>query len=174
MTKSRLLWQSLSLAFPMGSVLALYISLTMFWQMPHSWWLAAHNLLVVLSLVLAAFAGYNHWAAGYSFRWMLFSVACYFSAIMLLYIGSYVVMTAFFADQVVWIPFFQRDYDYHGFTSVSEYLNHDNNFRELLELQIISFLISSLLYFMAGSLGYGSKALIDKLKGTSGTTPSAV
>jgi hypothetical protein len=174
MNKKKLLLQSVGTAFLIGGVLALYISLTMFRQMPHDLWLAFHNLLVVVSLVLIAFWGYRHRAFEVSFKFMLLSVGLFFSVIMFLYIGSYAVTIAIFADKMVWIPFFYRDYNYHGFKSVSDYLNHKNNFRELLELQIVSFLICSVMYFAAGSLGYGAKAMIGSMKKSSGAGQSAV
>lgn len=174
MNRQNILLQSAGVAFLIGSVLALYISLTTFWQMPHGWWLALNNLLVVTSLFLAAFVGYKHRAFEVSFKFMLLSVGVFFSVIMFLYISSYVVTTALFADRMVWIPFFYHDYNYHGFKSVTDYLNHKNNFRELLELQIVSLLICSMMYFAAGSLGYGGKAMIDGLKKSSGTAQSAV
>jgi hypothetical protein len=141
--------------------------------MPHAWWLALNNLLVVTTLVATAFAGYKHRALALSFKFMLLTVAVLVSVIMLLYIGSYIVTTAFFADKMVWIPYFYRDYSYHGFTSVADYLNHKNNFRELLELQVFSLLIGSLMYFAAGSFGYGAKAVIDGMQKSSGTAQSA-
>lgn len=174
MNRQNLLLQSVGMAFLIGSVLALYISLTTFWQMSHGLWLALNNLLVVTSLVLVGFVGYKHRALEVSFSFMLLSVAVFFSLIMFLYISSYVVTTAFFADNMVWIPFFYHDYNYHGFKSVTDYLNHKNNFRELLELQIVSFLIGSVMYLAAGSLGYGAKAIIDEMKKSSGTAQSAV
>ncbi len=173
MNRQNLFVRSVGIAFLMGSVLALYISLTTFWQMPHAWWLALNNLLVVTSLVATAFVGYKHRAFALSFKFMLLTVAVLFSVIMLLYIGSYIVTTAFFADKMVWIPYFYRDYNYHGFTSVADYLNHKNNFRELLELQVFSLLIGSLMYFAAGSFGYGAKAVIDGVQKSSGTAQSA-
>jgi hypothetical protein len=103
---------------------------------------------------------------------MLLTVAVLFSVIMLLYIGSYFVTTAFFADKMVWIPYFYHDYNYHGFTSVADYLNHKNNFRELLELQVFSLLIGSFMYFAAGSFGYGAKAMIDGMQKSPGTAQS--
>ena len=157
-----------------GGVLALYISLTTFWQMSHGWWLALHNLLVITSLALTALVGYRHRAFEVSFKFMLLSVAAFFSMIMFLYIGSYVVTTAFFAKTMAWIPFFYHDYNYHGFKSVTDYLNHKNNFRDLLDLQIFSFLIGSVMYFAAGSLGYGANAMIDRMRGSSGTSHPAV
>lgn len=174
MNKYRLLFQSARAAFSIGSILALYISLTPFREMPHSQWLTFHNLLVMLSLTLTAFVGYKHRVSGFSFPSMLLSVACFFSVVMFLYVGSYMVTTTFFNDKMIWIPFFYHDYTYHGFQSVSDYLHHNNNFRELLELQIISFLISSVLYFTAGSLGYSAKALIDRMKKSSGAARSSV
>ena len=167
MNRKNLLLQSIGMAVLIGGVLSLYISLTVFWQMPHGWWLAFHNTLVVTSLVLAGFIGYKHRASEVSFSFMLLSIAVFFSVIMFLYISSYVVTTAFFADKMVWIPFFYHDYTYHGFRSVSDYLNHNNNFRELLELQIISLLIASIMYFTTGSLGYGAKAIIERVKNSS-------
>jgi hypothetical protein len=80
-----------------------------------------------------------------------------------LYIGSYTVTTAFFADKMIWIPFFYQDYNYHGFQSVTEYLNYENNYFELLQLQVFAFLMSSVMYFAAGSVGYIVKATIDKM-----------
>jgi len=174
MNKQNLLLRSVGVAFLMGSVLALYISLTTFWQMPHSWWLASNNLLVVTSLVLTAVVGYKHRTSAVSFKFMLLTVAVLFSVIMILYIGSYFVTTAFFADKMVWIPYFYHDYNYHGFTSVADYLNHKNNFSELFELQVVSLLIGSAMYFAAGSLGYGARAMLDGLKKTSGPAQSAL
>ena len=174
MNKNNLLWQSTGLAFLIASGLTLYISLTVFWQMPHNLWLTFHNLLVIISLILAAFVGYKHRASAVSFKFMLLSVAVFFSVIMFLYIGSYAATTTFFADQMVWIPFFYHDYNYHAFKSVADYLNHKNNFRELLELQVVSLLICSMMYFAAGSLGYGVKAMIDEMKKSFGMPQSAV
>jgi hypothetical protein len=162
MTRQYLFLQSVGTALFIGTVLALYISLTTFWRMSHGWWLGFHNLLVVISLVLAGTVGYKHLVSEVSFRFMFLSITVFFSVMMLLYIGSYLVTTAFFSDQMVWIPFFYHDYNYHGFTSVTAYLNHRNNFRELLELQIFSLLICSILYFAAGIVGYGAKAVIDR------------
>ena len=104
---------------------------------------------------------------------MLLSVAVFFAALMFLYLTSYVVTTVFFADKMVWIPFFYHDYNHHGFKSVTDYLNYKNNFRELLGLQIVSLLISSALYFAAGSLGYGARAALDAMKKSSGASKSA-
>ena len=72
--------------------------------------------------------------------------------------------TRFFSDKMVWIPLFYRDYTYHGFNSVSDYLNHNNNYGELHVLQIISLLIGSVIYFTAGSLGYGAKSIIERIR----------
>jgi hypothetical protein len=141
--------------------------------MPYAWWLAFNNLLVVTSLVLTAFVGYLHRRFAVSFKFMLVTVGLFVSVMMTLYIGSYIVTTAFFVDKMVWIPYFYHDYNYHGFTSVADYLNRENNFRELLELQVVSFLISSAMYFTAGGLGYGAKAVIDGTKKSAGRAQSA-
>ena len=106
MNRQNLLFQSVGLALLIGCVLATYVSVTMFMQMSHGWWLALNNLVVVTSLVLAAFIGYKHRAFEAPFKFMLLSVGVFFLVIMFLYIGSYVVTTTFFADKMVWIPFF--------------------------------------------------------------------
>ena len=155
-----------------GGVLAAYISLTMFWQMPYDLWRAFNYLLVVVSLLLAASAGYQHRTFGASFKFMLLSITIFFMVIMLLYIGSYILTTTVLADRMVWIPFFYHDYSYHGFESVTEYLNHENNYRELLGLQVFSLSTSSVLYLAAGSLGYSLKALMDRTWDSSGMAPS--
>ncbi len=173
MTKRKLLLRSSGMAFLLGSVLAVYISLTTFWLMPHGSWLGWHNLLVVSSLLLTAYVGYQHRTLRFSFSFMLLTITVMFLVLAGLYLGSYYVTTAYCADKMVWIPFFYRDYNYHGFQSVMEYLHHKNNFRELLELQVFSFLVGSVMYFAAGSLGYGAKVVIEGMKNSSGTAQPA-
>ncbi|HEU0293681.1 MAG TPA: hypothetical protein VFR47_13150 [Anaerolineales bacterium] len=151
-----------------GGGLASYIALTMFWQMPYDLWLGIHNLLVVASLLLVAFAGYQHRMFEVPFRFMFLSVILFFAVIMLLYLGSYVVTTTFLADRMVWIPFFYHDYNYHDFESVAAYLNHEDNYRELLGLQFFSLSMSSVMYFAAGGVGYSLKALMDGTRSSSG------
>jgi hypothetical protein len=170
--RQSLLAQSTRLGCLSGGILAVYIALTVFWQMPYEVWLALHNLLVVTSLLVAAFIGYKHSALKASFGLMMLSVVALFAVIMVLYLGSYFVTTAFFADYMVWIPFFYHDYNHHGFQSVSAYLKQANSFRELLELQIFSFLIGSVMYLAAGSVGYAAKSMIDGIKKASNTAQS--
>ena len=169
MNRQNLLFHSVGLACLIGGVLALYISLSPFWPMPHRLWLAFNNLLVVISLVLVGFVGYKHRTKATSFSFMMLSVAGFFVVLMVLYLSSYLVTTTLFADKMVWIPFFYEDYTYHGFKSVTAYLHHQDNFRELLELQVFSLLVSSVMYVAAGSLGYGAKALMNGMKKSSGT-----
>jgi hypothetical protein len=160
---NKIVHQSATFGFVIGTPLALYISLTMFWVMSHDLWLALHNFLVVASLVLAAFIGYQNHNRGLSMGSLLLSIAVFFSIVMLLYIGSYTVTTGFLADKMVWIPFFYNDYNYHGFTSAAEYLRHENNYVELLKLQVFSLLISSVMYVIAGSLGYIGKTVLETM-----------
>jgi hypothetical protein len=168
MNKHKLISQNGIWALLMGGVLALYISLTTFVRMPYGLWLSFHNLLIVLSLLLAGFVGYRNRGFGFSFRFTLLSIAIFFAVTMFLYIGSYFMTTTFLADKMVWIPFFYHDYNYHGFQLVSDYLKHEDNDRELLKLQVFSFALSSVMYFAAGSLGYGIKAILDRTRRSSG------
>lgn len=159
-------------AFLVGSILALYISLTMFMEMTYPLWLAVHNLLIICSLLLAALVGYQYRLFVIPFKWMLVADVLFFTVIMAFYIGSYAITTTFLADRMVWIPFFYDDYNYHGFRSVTEYLSHEDNYRELLQLQIFSFSVSSVMYLAAGSVGYGIKAMLDRTRRTSGMAAS--
>jgi hypothetical protein len=159
--KSRLFLRYGGWALFVGGVLAFYILLTVFLQMPYNLWLTFHNLLVVASLLLTAFVGYQHRMFGVPVRFMFLSVTLFFAVIMLLYIGSYVLTTTLLADRMLWIPFFYHDYNYHGFKSVAEYLKHENNYRELFGLQVLSLALSSVMYFAAGSLGYIIYALVS-------------
>jgi hypothetical protein len=93
---------------------------------------------------------------------MLLSIAIFFAVMWVLYISIYMVTTTIFSHKIIWIPFFYHDYDYHDFKSVMDYLSHENNYRELFKLQVSSFSISSVMYFVAGSLGYGIKAMLDR------------
>jgi hypothetical protein len=160
---NKIIYQSATYGFLIGTPLALYISLTMFWLMSHDLWLALHNVFVIASLVVAAFIGYRNHNLGLSMRSVFLSIAVFFSIVMFLYIGSYTLTSGFLADKMVWIPFFYNDYNYHSFTSAAQYLKHGNNYVELLQLQVFSFLISSVMYFLAGGLGYASKAAIEKM-----------
>ena len=67
---------------------------------------------------------------------------------------GYVIATALFPERIVWIPLFYRDYTFHGFASVAAYLDHKDNYRELLVLQLFSVLIMSGLYLALGVGGY--------------------
>ncbi len=151
--------QSFRLGIPIGMLLALYIFVTVFVEFSHESWLLVHNLVVIVSLLIAAFIGYNHRYANTEFGSMLISVAVFFGSIMFLYIGTYLLTTLFFAEKMAWIPFFYRDYNYHSFGSVAEYLNQ-TNFRDLLVLQVFSFLVGSIMYFGAAIVGYFVLVLI--------------
>jgi hypothetical protein len=129
-----------------------------------SMWLTIHNLLIICSLLWTAFVGYQYRLVAIPFKWLLVWIVFFFAVMMFLYIGSFVLTTTFFADRMVWIPFFYHDYNYHAFKSVTEYLNHENNYRELLELQLFSLLISSLMYFAAGSVGFTIKTMMDRAR----------
>lgn len=168
MKRKKLLFRHSGWAFVVGAVVALYISLNMFVEIPYALWLAVHNLLIICSLLLAAFVGYQYRLFAIPFTWMLLAVVLFFAVIMALYLGSYASTTAFLADRMVWIPFFYDDYNYHGFRSVTEYLNHEDNYRELFQLQIFSFSMGSVMYLAAGSVGYGIKAILDRTRRTSG------
>lgn len=137
-----------------GIPLAAYITGTVFAPFSYSSWLIFHNTLVITSFIGSFLVGHKYQISKNTFRKLLVALILYFSIIMILYLGSYMLTTGLFSDRMKWIPFFFRDYEYHAFPSVYDYLNHATNFKGLLVLQIFSFLINSIFYFIAGTLGY--------------------
>ncbi len=137
-----------------GLPLAIYITWTVFAPFSYSSWLTLHNTLIITSFIGAFVVGHKYQIRKTPFRKLLVALILYISIIMLLYLGSYTLTTGLFSTKMKWIPFFYRDYEYHAFPSVYDYLNHATNFKDLLVLQIFSFLINSIFYFIAGTLGY--------------------
>ena len=74
--------------------------------MSYDFWLALHNFLVIASLVVAVFIGYQNRNLRCSVGSLALSIAVFFLIVMLLYIGSYALTTAFFADKMAWIRSF--------------------------------------------------------------------
>jgi hypothetical protein len=147
--------QSVRFALAIGVVLASFVSTSMFYETELYVWLLVNNSLVVTSLLLAFLIGYRLRRSGSSIFLIVGHVTVFYGivACLYVYVGSYAVMTYFFADRLAWMPFFHRDYTYHGFQSVREYMDHKDNFVDLLVLQIFSCVICSALYFSAGIAG---------------------
>lgn len=141
-----------------GALLALFVCMSMLVRFELAMWQMINNGLVIVSLLMCVYVAY---VSG-SIRSALANVAGYYFAIMTLYIGSYALMTSVFVDSLAWVPFWERDYIYHGFTSVRSYMDHGSNFRDLLVLQIISCIICSVMYFVAGLVGFGIKMLLPR------------
>jgi len=57
---------------------------------------------------------------------------------------TYWISTAFFADRLYQLPFFAKDYAYHGYTSPQQYLFTGNNYVELMQLQAFSCVLTFL------------------------------
>ena len=137
-----------------GFLLASYITWTVFTPFSYSSWLTLHNTLVIATFFGAFLVGHKCQTDKKPYKKLLGAIILYFNIIMFLYLGSYTLTTGLFSDRMKWIPFFYRDYEYHAFPSVYDYLNHATNFKDLLVLQIFSFIINSIFYFIAGTLGY--------------------
>lgn len=66
---------------------------------------------------------------------------------------TYAVSTRFFADRIVQLPEYVRDYTHHGYTSPEAYLA--TNYSALLELQVFSWAIGATgLLIVAGTAGW--------------------
>jgi hypothetical protein len=55
-----------------------------------------------------------------------------------LFLLTYWVSTAFYAHRLVQLPFFLKDYTYHGYESPQQYLTTGNNYDELMLLMLFS------------------------------------
>ena len=137
-----------------GILLAAYTSCTVFLPFKHSSWLIFHNTLVIVSIIGAFGVGHKYRGGSKPFKLFILALLLYYTVILVLYIGTYTITTSLFANRMKWIPFFFRDYEYQAFRSVEDYLNHSNNFKDLLVLQIFSFVLTFIFYLVAGLIGF--------------------
>ncbi len=144
--------RAIILAVISGVVLSAYVAVTCLVRFDLSIWLAVHNSIVVATFVVCGYVGYRSVALGV--RRAAVNIGVYYLVLMGVYIGTYVLLTSFFVDRLAWIPFWERDFSYHGFGSVREYMEHKTNFLDLLVLQAISCGICSILYISAGLIGF--------------------
>ena len=144
--------------------LSSYITATMFIRMPLGLWHVLNSALFVATLALAMGIGLRCRDVNRSFGSAMLSVAVFCLVIAITYIGGYAIATAFFAEWMAWIPLFYRDYTHHGFTSVKDFLAANDNFLQLIILQGFSFAISSIIYFVAGTVGYVAQPSLAQLR----------
>ncbi len=150
--------RSIILALISGFVLSAFVVATCLIRFGLSIWLAVHNSIVVATFVVCACVGYR--SAGLGVGRSAVNIGVYYLVLMAMYIGTYILLTTAFVDRLAWIPFWERDFSYHGFVSVREYMDHKTNFLDLLILHVISCGICSLLYFSAGFIGFGAGKFI--------------
>ena len=137
-----------------GAVLAIFVISSMMIEIDLTNWLTINNSLIILSFVPLLVVGLVFHRLDRTIFSLIGNCAIYFLIVMFSYVGGYSAATYFVPERLVWMPFFHRDYAYHGYTSVAEYMNTRNNFSELLILQIFSCSILSVLYLAAGLTGY--------------------
>ena len=150
--------RSIILALISGSVLSAFVVVTCLVRFDLSIWLAVHNSIVVATFVVCGYVGYRSVELGVGRAAV--NIGAYYLILMAMYIGTYILLTSAFVDSLDWIPFWERDFSYHGFGSVREYMDHKTNFLDLLVLQVISCGICSILYFSAGLIGFGAGKFI--------------
>lgn len=137
-----------------GLALAVFAGGSMLVPFDHSVWLTINNTLVIFSLILIFFIGFDNRQHHGSISKLVLKCAIYVLIVMTMYVGSYAAATYFIPERLSWMPFFHRDYTYHGYASVVEFMNKGDNYRDLLVLQIFSCAISSVLYFAAAFIGH--------------------
>ena len=67
------------------------------------------------------------------------------------YLFVYWVTTEFFAYRIVQLPFFIRSYTFNRYASPEYYLSADNNYSDLMQLQLISFAVATTIQVAVGT-----------------------
>lgn len=149
---------SIILALISGIVLSAFVVVTCLVKFDLSIWQAVHNSMVVVTFAVCGYVGYRSVEFGVGRAGV--NIGGYYLVLMAMYIGTYVFLTSAFVDRLAWIPFWERDFAYHGFGSVREYMDHQTNFLDLLVVHVISCGICSILYFSAGFIGFAAGKFI--------------
>ena len=141
---------AIRLGLLLGLPLAAFVAWSPFHPIEHALWRSINNYLVVATLAGVVLLGWK--VRSLSWRTAGAAIVCYTGIVAALHMTAYLITTGFLADGMKWIPFFQRDYQYHGFTSVRAYLLANNNFVELAELNLFAWTAWSLAYALLGGL----------------------
>lgn len=144
----------LPLALPVSTLFAAFTALTPFFLFPFEVWLILRNGLAVALLVVLGYLGLRLSAFGVRPSFAIGWILRFCLIVLSIQLLSYLITFGLFSEHTLWMPEFYRDFMFHGFESVTEYLSHRDNFQDLFVLQTFSALISLLLYLGVGTIGY--------------------
>jgi hypothetical protein len=125
---------------------------SMITPLAYSTWDVLNNVIFVVNLAVLLTLATMNAIHGWSVRRIVVGSAVYSALFTGIYLLTYSISTWLFADQLVQLPFFLKDYTYHGYQSPREYLFAGSNYADLMQLQVFSMGIVLLFQTMLGGL----------------------
>jgi hypothetical protein len=133
-----------------GVTISTWSLMTMLLPVSYRTWEIGRSLIFVAFAVALTLLAASRARASAISTFGAVALACLVAAGLTL--ASYAVSTGFFADSIVQLPEYLRDYTYHGYTSPQLYLSR--NYTELLGLQLFSWGITVIgLLLVTGTAG---------------------
>jgi hypothetical protein len=133
-----------------GAALSTWSLVTMLLPVSYLTWDVGRSILFVAFMVALTLLGASRARSSAVATFGAVAVACLAAAGVTL--ASYALSTGFFAQRIVQLPEYLRDYPYHGYTSPALYLS--TNYVDLLGLQLFSWAITvSGLLVITGTAG---------------------
>lgn len=129
----------LLLGLLLGALHSAFSLYSMINPIPYPVWDALNNVAFIMSVgVLLGLVIISTRGAG-SLTRTITNAAIYSAAYLVIQLAAYAITTRFFADRLVQLPFFFKDYTYHAYVSPAEYLA--THYADLLGLQAFSTLV---------------------------------
>ncbi|HET9372526.1 MAG TPA: hypothetical protein VFO19_19825 [Vicinamibacterales bacterium] len=133
-----------------GAALSAWSLVTMLQPVSYLTWDVGRSILFVAFMVALTLLGASRARSSAVATFGAVATACLAAAGVTL--ASYALSTGYFAQWIVQLPEYLRDYTYHGYTSPAPYLS--TNYADLLGLQVFSWAITVLaLLVVTGTAG---------------------
>jgi hypothetical protein len=121
-----------------GAALGTWSLMTMLLPVSYRTWDIGRSVLFVAFVVALTLLGASRARTSALSTFGAVAVASLAAAALTL--ASYAISTSFFAQSIVQLPEYLRDYTHHGYTSPERYLS--TNYAELLRLQLFSWSVT--------------------------------
>jgi hypothetical protein len=144
---------TVNLGLLFGVPFGIFVGASPFFPVAHERWLAVNNVIVAGTLGGAIFLGWRMGRSGASWGQSFLAGGGYALLIAVLFMLSYLGTTWWLADRMRWMPFFHRDYVRHAPGSVAAYLSTRDNYRQLAQLQVLSWALFAPVYAILCALG---------------------
>jgi hypothetical protein len=133
-----------------GAALSTWSLVTMLLPVSYVTWDVGRSILFVAFMIALTLLGASRARSSAVATFGAVTVACLAAAGVTL--ASYAFSTGYFAQWIVQLPEYLRDYSYHGYTSPALYLS--TNYADLLGLQLFSWTVTvSGLLVITGTAG---------------------